>query len=219
MAWAVAQPCKNSGQKLVLLMLANHANGHTGQCNPSHKRLADECCMGVSTLKVHISGLAELGYVSVIANSRDGVSLPNQYVLMHSQIAWGVGQNLAGGGSESGRGVGQNLATEPGSYEPGIEPKTNTPPPPKGGADPDGFAEFWATWPQSQRKVARKQCSEKWRRNRYSLDLAKIIAHVESLKHSKQWTDGYEPSPLTYLNQERWKDGAPINQSAESGYI
>ncbi len=110
MAWAVEKKCANAGQKLVLLMLANHCNGHTGQCNPSHRLLAEECSMGVSTLKGHIAALESAGLLRVVARINDGVSLPNQYVL---NLAW-VGQNLAGGGSESGRGVGQNLATETG---------------------------------------------------------------------------------------------------------
>ena len=108
MTWAVAQKTENAGQKLVLLMLANHTNGHTGQCNPSHKLLAEECCMGASTLKNHLQRLEEQGFIEVQHRSKDGVSLPNQYFLKVE----GVGQNLAGGGSESDRGVGQNLATK-----------------------------------------------------------------------------------------------------------
>ena len=34
-----------------------------------------------------------------------------------------------------------------------------------------------------------------------------IIANVNSLKTSEQWTTGYEPAPLTYINQRRWEDG------------
>ena len=106
MAWAIKQNAANSGQQLVLLLLANHTNGHTGQCNPSHQRLADECKMGLSTLKNHLKGLEEQGLIRIVHVSREGVSLPNQYVLV------GVGQDLTGGGSESDWGVGQNLATK-----------------------------------------------------------------------------------------------------------
>lgn len=115
MTWAVRTKTENAGQKLVLLLLANHANGHTGQCNPSHKLLADECCMGVSTLKNHIARLEEMGFLTIHHRAMEGISLPNQYTLKvqcgGSDSDGGVGQNLAGGGSDSGRGVGQNLAT------------------------------------------------------------------------------------------------------------
>lgn len=108
MTWAIGQKTTNAGQKLVLLMLANHCNSHTGQCNPSHKLLAEECSMGLSTLKGHIAALEEAGYLRIIHKAIEGVSLPNQY---HLNLE-GVGQNLAEGQSESDRGVGQNLASK-----------------------------------------------------------------------------------------------------------
>ena len=107
MTWAMGRPVSNAGQKLVLLMLANHSNFHTGQCNPSHKLLANECAMGISTLKGHIQALEDFGYLTIVPKYSDGVQLPNQYKLNFD----GVGQNLAGGGSESDWGGGQNLAT------------------------------------------------------------------------------------------------------------
>jgi hypothetical protein len=33
-----------------------------------------------------------------------------------------------------------------------------------------------------------------------------IVAHVDSIKSSEQWTNGFEPAPLTYINQRRWED-------------
>jgi hypothetical protein len=130
MTWAVNVQTESAGQKLVLLMLANYCNGHTGQCNPSQKRLAQECCMGLSTLKNHIANLERQGFLKVVSKSVDGVSLPNQYLLKID----GVGQNLTEGQPESDGGVGQNL-TEGWArnwlqtrninqeYKPGSEPK------------------------------------------------------------------------------------------------
>lgn len=128
MTWAVGQKAGSAGEKLVLLMLANHCNGHTGQCNPSHRLLAEECEMGLSTLKGHIAKLEARGLLSIERRFQEGVALPNQYRLnlkgVGQELAE-VGQILAGGRSDSGRGVGQILATnqedKPGS-EPGIEP-------------------------------------------------------------------------------------------------
>ena len=119
MTWAVEQKCESAGQKLVLIMLANYCNSHTGQCNPSHQRLADECSMGVSTLKSHLSRLAERGILRIERNVQHGVNLPNQYWLMLG----GVGQNLTEGRSKSDGGVGQNLATNL-EIQPVIEPKS-----------------------------------------------------------------------------------------------
>lgn len=118
MTWAIEQKCSSAGQKLVLLMLANHSNGHTGQCTPSHKLMAQECCMGVSTLKGHLQALADVGIIRIIHRSHEGVSLPNQYQLnmrLPGQDLTDPSQILAEGGSDSDRGVGQILATEPGN--------------------------------------------------------------------------------------------------------
>ena len=68
------------------------------------------------------------------------------------------------------------------------------------------FGEFWAAWPTSKRKVGKAACEAKW--SRLALDpLAdKIIASVARLRASEQWTSGFEPAPLTYINQKRWED-------------
>lgn len=81
MAWASKQQTGSHARKLILLMLANHSNGHTGQCNPSHKRMAFECEMSQSTVRKHITDLAELGFLTIVPKFVDGVQLPNQYVL------------------------------------------------------------------------------------------------------------------------------------------
>jgi uncharacterized protein YdaU (DUF1376 family) len=68
------------------------------------------------------------------------------------------------------------------------------------------FGDFWAAWPTSKRKVGKAACEAKW--SRLALDpLAdKIIASVARLRASEQWTSGFEPAPLTYINQKRWED-------------
>ena len=68
------------------------------------------------------------------------------------------------------------------------------------------FEEFWNNWPSSKRKVAKSACKAKW--DRLVLDplTEKINAVVTLLKSSEQWISGYEPSPLTFINQKRWED-------------
>jgi hypothetical protein len=75
-------------------------------------------------------------------------------------------------------------------------------------ADAD-FERFWEVWPSSQRKVAKQRCLAVWKQKKLSQKTDQIIAHVKSLKATKQWTDGYDPAPLTYLNQGRYDDGVP----------
>ena len=70
------------------------------------------------------------------------------------------------------------------------------------------FDDFWSAWPSSKRKVARAECEKKW----FKLNLDKvadsIIASVGKLKNTEQWTTGFDPAPLTYINQRRWEDDA-----------
>ena len=76
------------------------------------------------------------------------------------------------------------------------------------------FAEFWACWPISKRKVGKAACQAKWRSLNLDTVAELIFAHVTSLKHTEQWTTGYEPAPLTYINQRRWEDQDSIESSS-----
>jgi len=80
------------------------------------------------------------------------------------------------------------------------------------------FNDFWAVWPSSKRKVARSECEKRW--DKYDLDMVadRIIASVAKLKKTEQWTSGFDPAPLTYINQRRWEDEAG-EQSAERRVI
>ena len=125
MTWAVDQELKTN-EKMVLVMLANCSNHHTGQCNPSHKRLAKECGMSISTLKRCIEKLEEAGFLVIQHREQDGVSLPNQYHLNIGfipeipgsdcegsvQSELGVGSERADGSVQSERGVGSERATK-----------------------------------------------------------------------------------------------------------
>jgi uncharacterized protein YdaU (DUF1376 family) len=68
------------------------------------------------------------------------------------------------------------------------------------------FDEFWSTWPQSKRKVGKAAAQAKWEKHGLDEVADLIIANVEELKSSEQWTSGFEPAPLTYINQRRWED-------------
>jgi len=72
--------------------------------------------------------------------------------------------------------------------------------------DPLRFDEFWNTWPSSQRKINKVSCRQKWAEKNLDGIADKIISHVKVLKVSKQWLDGFEPMPMTYINQSRWED-------------
>jgi uncharacterized protein YdaU (DUF1376 family) len=70
------------------------------------------------------------------------------------------------------------------------------------------FDEFWNAWPSSKRKVAKSECQKKWAKAGLDSVAETIIAQINILKVTDQWTGGFEPAPLTYINQRRWEDDA-----------
>lgn len=72
------------------------------------------------------------------------------------------------------------------------------------------FHEFWTAWPNTERKEDRKKCLAKWRASHLDDQADTIVAHVQALKPTRKWTEGFEPAPLTYLNGERWRDGVVV---------
>jgi uncharacterized protein YdaU (DUF1376 family) len=82
-------------------------------------------------------------------------------------------------------------------------------------ADAD-FGKFWEVWPSTNRKVAKAKCLEFWKRHRLSEVTDQILAHLKTMKTSEQWLKGFEPAPLTYLNQRRWEDGLPVAMNSNA---
>ena len=191
MAMAIDANTANSGQKLVLLMLANHCNDHTRQCNPSQKLLAEECSMGLSTLKNHIIALQDLGYVETVNVFKDNIQKPNQYLLRFPSS-----QNRATPPSGSGYPPSQNLATEPevkNRIEP-VDQKNNF------------FDDFWKAYPRKSNKSFARKVFEKLKVDQQLFDR---MVQAINLQNKTVWKDKdqqYIPHPSTWLNGERWED-------------
>lgn len=75
------------------------------------------------------------------------------------------------------------------------------------------FERFWAAWPKSDRKQGKGKCYEVWKKKKLDSLAEQIITHVEAMKGSEGWRGGYDPAPMTYLNQGRW-DGADLPQAS-----
>lgn len=89
------------------------------------------------------------------------------------------------------------------------------PPTPKGEGR---FPDFWSAWPNTARKTDRKKCLAKWQRHGWDSEAGAIVAHVVAMKATRQWLEGYEPAPLTYLNGERWRDGVSPAVAAAAAF-
>jgi len=80
LAWAVEQRTGSVSRKAVLLALANRANHDTGRCDPSVRRIADECEISENTVRACLKDLAAAGLIEVVQRKRDdGRSRTNHY--------------------------------------------------------------------------------------------------------------------------------------------
>ncbi|MFC3865867.1 hypothetical protein [Alcaligenes aquatilis] len=79
------------------------------------------------------------------------------------------------------------------------------------------FQEFWDAYPNTARRVAKSKCLEKWKAHKLDADADTVVGHVRAMCKTTQWKDGFEPAPLTYLNQRRWEDGVPMDSSQGGG--
>lgn len=64
-AWVLDHSQSRGIARLVLISLANHHNGGTGQCNPGYRRIAREAGIARGTISNAIARLVELGEIEV----------------------------------------------------------------------------------------------------------------------------------------------------------
>lgn len=68
------------------------------------------------------------------------------------------------------------------------------------------FDDFWKSWPAGTRKVNKKGCAAKWKRIiAEGADPSDVMRGLEASKQTDDWSRGFVPMPMTWLNQERWK--------------
>lgn len=116
-----------------------------------------------------------------------------------AKARWGTPSNATSNASSITQAMPGDMLVQCPSPSPSNINKTNT------SADAD-FEQFWQVWPASQRKVAKAKCLQVWKRKQLGKHVDQIVSNVKALKASKQWKEGFDPAPLTYLNQDRWAD-------------
>lgn len=69
-----------------------------------------------------------------------------------------------------------------------------------------GFDDFWSAYP---RKDGKARALDIWRRNHLHRVTDTVMRHLNSVKHTEQWTSAggkYVPHAATYLSQRRYLD-------------
>ncbi|MFT4068949.1 helix-turn-helix domain-containing protein [Paraburkholderia sp.] len=240
MTWAVEQELP-ALQKLVLLMLANCTNQHTGRCDPSHERLAKECGMSRDSVKRAISELAEKGLVEIRRQANNGVNLPNQYTLrvgssvgvVGADSTQGVGADSTEGGCSQQGGVGAD-STEGGcSQQGGVGADSTTKQEVKPGSKPSllsdpKFEEAWKLYPKREGGNSKQAALKAWNaRIREGVDPDMLVsatkAYAIAMQKSGNVGTRYVRQASTFFGPDRHfaehvKSGQPregLFQSAE----
>lgn len=68
------------------------------------------------------------------------------------------------------------------------------------------FDEFWNTL-LPKRRVNRKGCIEKWKSHNLDTEADNILTWLKQMNMTKEWKEGFNPSPEVIINQRRWEDG------------
>ena len=143
--WAFKQACPSRNAKLVLLSLANHANGGNA-CWQSFGTIAEECGIARRHVPYYVKQLVAAGLIAIERRSLNGGALSNGYVLAVGTDTPMVGTSIptlgTGGVPTDGGGVSQprhpNLKREP-EEEDSHAPHVAAEPP----AERDPVKELW----------------------------------------------------------------------------
>jgi CTP-dependent riboflavin kinase len=112
-AWALAQRVP-AVPKLVLIAIANRADGDGDNAYPGQKAIANVASMSVRTVQRHTAWLEERGYLTRIRRSRkDGSRTSDRYILHMPHKATGcrLGTGVGRQGDTVGRAMNRPLAT------------------------------------------------------------------------------------------------------------
>lgn len=201
---------KPSAMQSIYFWICEHAD-ENGVCFPTRKMLAQEAGVEIKTLDKYLKQLVEEGFIIQSQrkkeNSRENTSNQYQLMILSEEVppktvqpstkngATGTPKN----GAETITNINSNNLTEITS-NPGKE----------------YFSIFWALYPSKKGKGA---VEPKW----YKLSTQtqeEIIEHLrERVNKDKQWSRGYIPNPLTFINQKRWLDEYENIQNESSHII
>ena len=123
-SWALDVTTGSSTSKLVLIKLADNANDQ-GRCWPSIAYIAKQTELSERAVREHIRLLEEKGFVETVRRVKEGVNLPNAYVLKFDRTEClsgapemaseevrddgGVGHDVPEGGAPPAGGVGHHV--------------------------------------------------------------------------------------------------------------
>jgi hypothetical protein len=193
-ALAMKQKGLKPATKIVLYWIADHHNGETGECFPSHKRIADMAELSDRDVRRQINKLVDAGLVVIENRARgNGSQTSNNYVL---KLGDETGRTIRPATTDNMSGpLVPNCPTHNlGINNLGKEPNILV----------DHFDEFWACVPK---KVGKGQAVKAWKTALKKADAFTIINAMRSYAQQREGQDAqFTAHPATWLNGERWAD-------------
>ncbi|MBR8165896.1 helix-turn-helix domain-containing protein [Burkholderia vietnamiensis] len=212
MTWAVEQDLP-ALQKLVLLMLANCCNAHTGRCDPSHDRLAKECGMSRDSVRRAIAELEKCGLIEIRRQTQNGVNLPNQYVLRVGASMGGVGAESTDGYVHTAPTVGAHSTGGRCSQQGGVGADSTIKQEVKPGSKPtrscdSKFDEAWQQYPKRDGSNSKQAAQRAWNaRIREGIDpgvlVAAVVAYAAAMKAAGNVGTPYVKQASTFFGRDR----------------
>ncbi|WP_081078551.1 helix-turn-helix domain-containing protein [Burkholderia territorii] len=212
MTWAVEQELP-ALQKLVLLMLANCCNAHTGRCDPSHDRLAKECGMSRDSVRRAIAELEKCGLIEIRRQTQNGVNLPNQYLLRVGSSVGGVGADSTDGYVHTAPTVGADSTGGRCSQQGGVGADSTTKQEVKPGSKPirscdSKFDDAWRQYPKRDGSNSKQAAQRAWNaRIREGIKpdvlVAAVVAYAAAMKAAGNIGTPYVKQASTFFGRDR----------------
>lgn len=194
-ALAMKQQGLKPAAKIVLYWLADHYNGETGECFPSHKRLAEVCEMTDRSVRNQIEVLKDMGLIEVFDRKRpNGSQTSNAYKLLLKEECGG--KNIPT--------PSENISTHPMKNFPTHNLVNNNLGKELNILVNDRFDEFWMIYP---RKVAKGNAQKAWAKAVKRASVEEILAGARRYAEARQGQDNqFTAHPASWLNGDRWAD-------------
>ena len=187
--------------KMVLLVIADHANDEGTEAWPSQATIAKKASISVRTVQRAVNSLVRAGYLRMEKHAGGSASCrddrrPHRYTINLAK--------LRGGNTTTRKSRHDFEADNDTTPTPVTErlsrPKKHTIDPP---LETPGFLDFWIIYPK---KVAKKAALQAYEKAIKQTDPAVIAAGARRYAEDPNRHPSYTANAATWLNSERWLD-------------
>lgn len=190
----------STADKMVLLVIADHASDDGTNAWPSQATIAEKASMSVRSVQRSINSLVAAGYLTVHKHAGGTASTredrrPHLYTIRLERLR-GDSVSTRGRRGDTGDANGATTTTITGRQmrpmKHPLEPSLETP-----------FDAFWNAYP---RKVAKRAAEAAWQKAIREASADEIVAGARRFANDPNRHPSFTPHPATWLNHGRWAD-------------